>query len=102
MPLNVNAPSAPAVAVRSNGAGMFGMLGIGVEPGGGKARSVASAFGMMPPCALETLPVTTDVCADAIVAVSRTAPRAPASRLLNIITSRKLSGTFVAHVETFK
>ena len=40
---------------------MFGMFGIGVEPGGGKARSVASAFAMTPPCELATLPATVDV-----------------------------------------
>src|ERR1044071_2712676 len=97
-PLKVNVPSAPAVAVRSGAAaafgifGMLGMFGIGAAPTGGNARSVASAFGMTPPCAFATRPVTVEVCAVATDATqSSITPIAQATRHLSIEdTSKKV------------
>jgi hypothetical protein len=86
------------MAVRSGAAaafgmfGMLGMFGIGAAPAAGNARSVASAFGMTPPCAFATRPVTVEVCAVATDATqSSITPIAQATRHLSIEdTSKKV------------
>jgi hypothetical protein len=70
---------------------MLGMFGIGAAPAGGSGRSVASAFGIMPPCEFATFPVTVVVCAAATDATHSIAPIAQASRHLSIEdTSKKV------------
>jgi hypothetical protein len=72
-------------------AGMFGMLGITGVPGGGNARNVASAFGIMPPCAFATRPLTVAFWAAANDAVSKSIATTAASRHLTIhVTSGKI------------
>jgi len=71
--------------------GIFGMLGIGADPGGGNARNVASAFATTPPCAFATRPLTVEFCAAANDAVSNSIGTTAASRLLTIhVTSKKI------------
>ena len=64
---------------------MPGMLaGMAGAPGGGSTRSVTSAPAMTPPRALETLPPTVAVWADAPAAISRMAAQVAARQTLLI------------------
>ena len=80
---NVNVPFAADVVVRSGA--MPGMLaGMAGAPGGGRVLSVTSAPAITPPRALETLPPTVAVWADAPAAINSMAAQVAARQTLLI------------------